>query len=79
MSELQLAENIKTLRQKKGLSQWQVSRILKFKGNMCGVWERRIAMPSNQCVINLSQLFGTTINDLVRKDLSKVFTINSQN
>ena len=52
-------------------SQGDMARLLKISKANMGKYESGAAELSNQGLINVSEFFGITVDDLLKKDLSK--------
>ena len=80
MSLIRLRENLVHLRLTSGYTATGLAKLLNKKSHSYVThWELGTALPQTPDLVMLSQLYDVSINDLVRKDLTKVFTINSQN
>ena len=66
-----IARNLKYLRNREHFSQGDMARLLKISKANMGKYESGAAELSNQGLINVSEFFGITIDDLLKKDLSK--------
>ena len=66
-----IARNLKYLRNREHFSQGDMARLLKISKANMGKYESGDAELSNQGLINVSEFFGITIDDLLKKDLSK--------
>ena len=66
-----LARNLKYLRNREHFSQGDMARLLKISKADMGKYESGAAELSNQGLINVSEFFGITVDDLLKKDLSK--------
>ena len=66
-----LAQNLKYLRNREHFSQGDMARLLKISKAHMGKYESGAAELSNQGLINVSEFFGITVDDLLKKDLSK--------
>lgn len=66
-----LARNLKYLRNREHFSQGDMARLLKISKANMGKYESGAAEFSNQGLINVSEFFGITVDDLLKKDLSK--------
>lgn len=69
MNNKKIAENIKSLRLKKGLSQSELAKICNLTSQAVSKWERAESIPDISTLENLSTLFGVTINDIINSDL----------
>ncbi len=66
-----IARNLKYLRNREHFSQGDMARLLKISKADMGKYESGDAELSNQGLINVSEFFGITVDDLLKKDLSK--------
>lgn len=66
-----IARNLKYLRNREHFSQGDMARLLKISKANMGKYESGAAELSNQGLINVSEFFGITVDDLLKKDLSK--------
>lgn len=66
-----LAKNLKYLRNREHFSQEDMARLLKISKAHMGKYESGAAELSNQGLINVSEFFDITVDDLLKKDLSK--------
>ena len=66
-----IARNLKYLRNREHFSQGDMARLLKISKAHMGKYESGAAELSNQGLINVSEFFGITVDDLLKKDLSK--------
>jgi len=69
MNNKKIAENIKSLRLKKGLSQAELAKICNLTSQAVSKWERAESIPDISTLENLSTLFEVTINDIINSDL----------
>lgn len=60
--------NIKEKRQEKGLSQVQLALSLNVKQSTVAMWESGKSLPRIELLIKLADIFGCTIDELVRGD-----------
>lgn len=69
---LQLSNNLKYLRKRNGYRQEDMAKLLgyKDKSSYCLI-ENGITQVSVDNLVNLSEFFGVTVDDLLKKDLSK--------
>jgi transcriptional regulator with XRE-family HTH domain len=65
------AGNVKYLRQQKGLTQQQFADLLGIKRSLLGAYEEGRAKPNMQTMERLIQIFGITIDQLLRDDLTR--------
>ncbi|MEZ3515165.1 MAG: transcriptional regulator [Lachnospiraceae bacterium] len=66
-----LARNLKYLRNREHFSQEDMARLLKISKAHMGKYENGVAELNNQGLINVSEFFDITVDDLLKKDLSK--------
>ena len=66
---LYLAQNLKYLRERKGLSQREFSADLGLSRATVGNWETGERKPDIEMIIRLAEYFGVTLDDLVLRDL----------
>lgn len=67
-----LPKNLKYLRKKEGYSQAEMAKLLGYQDkSSCSNIENGIREMNMQGLINLSEFFGVSIDDLLKKDLSK--------
>lgn len=67
-----LSKNLKFLRKKEGYSQAEMAKLLGYQDkSSCSNIENGIREMNMQGLINLSEFFGVSIDDLLKKDLSK--------
>ncbi len=65
-----LGQNIKKLRQVKGLSQQAFAEIFELKRNNISSYEEKRAEPKLEYVIKIANYFGIPLNDFIEKPLS---------
>lgn len=66
-----LSSNIKYLRQFAGYAQNDMCKLLKLSQPTLANYESGIRTPSVEGLINLSEFFGISVDDLLKKDLLK--------
>lgn len=66
-----LPRNIKYLRKKEGFDQREIGDLLGIKAPAISKYESGMILPSIEGLINLSEFFGITVDDLLKKDLEK--------
>ena len=66
-----LARNLKYLRNKEHFSQEDMAKLLKVSKSNMSKYESSTVELSNQGLINVSEFFDVTVDDLLKKDLSK--------
>jgi len=64
-----LRSNIKYLKKKKGFTRRDVGKLLGVGIRLCDTWYSGRSIPKTPDLEKLSQLYGITIDDLVRVDL----------
>lgn len=67
---MNLSENLKVLRKKKGLSQEHLAEQLNVSRQAVSKWESNGGMPEMDSLIILSEIFECTIDDLLKRDLT---------
>ncbi len=71
MSLPTLRQNLKHLREKNGYSQEGLCKRIGVNRSMAAHWEKGNSIPQTETLALLAQLYDTSINDLVRKDLTQ--------
>lgn len=66
-----LAKNLRYLRTKRNYNQGDMARLLNVSKANMSKYESGFVELNNQGLINISEFFGVTIDDLLKKDLSK--------
>lgn len=67
-----LSRNLKYLRKREGYRQEDMARLLGYKGKQgYSSIENGISNVSIENLVNISEYFGVTVDDLLKKDLSK--------
>jgi transcriptional regulator with XRE-family HTH domain len=61
---------LKKLRETKGWTQAQTARLLRIQRNAYGAYEQGRCMPTNELLIDMSILWGITIEELVKGEMS---------
>ena len=64
-----LAQNLKYLREKKGLSQRDFSSLLGLSCAAVGNWETNHRKPDIDMIVQLAEYFCVTLDDLILRDL----------
>lgn len=67
-----LTENLRFLRQQARYSQQDIGQKLKINTQSVSAWETGKALPKIQFLIELSNLYKVSIDDLLLKDLARV-------
>ncbi|MBQ6628563.1 MAG: helix-turn-helix transcriptional regulator [Methanosphaera sp.] len=65
------SNNLKQLRLKKGLTQEELAKRLDKNYTTIGKWEKGIRSPILDDLIKLADIFGITIDKLVRSDFNE--------
>ena len=66
-----LAESIRFYRERAGLYQSDLGRMLGVSAQAVSKWERGKSEPDSTCIMKMCQLFECTVNDLFGSDYSK--------
>ena len=61
----QLGANIVSYRKSKGLTQAGLAELLNYSDKAVSKWERGESMPDVLTLVQLAELFGITVNDLL--------------
>ena len=64
-----LAQNLRYLREQKGLSQREFSEIFGLSSSTVTMWEREQRKPDIEMIVRLSEYFDVTLDELVLKEL----------
>lgn len=64
--------NLKFLRTRQGMTQKQFAEKLGLKQSAIGAYEERRATPPLTCLLQISRVFGVSLDVLTQKDLSKL-------
>jgi transcriptional regulator with XRE-family HTH domain len=72
-----LAKNIVYLREKKDLTQKQISEMTGIKRNTWSNWETTAAQPSVEDIFMIAQFFDVTIDDLIKSDMQNVHPMDN--
>lgn len=59
---------IKKLREKSGLSQIELAKLLNVTQGAVSQWETGITMPSVKVLLNMSSAFNCTVDELLRDE-----------
>ncbi|MGB9860066.1 MAG: helix-turn-helix transcriptional regulator [Moorellaceae bacterium] len=62
---VKLGNNLKQLREKRGLRQEDVAKMVGVERTTVANWERGAKQPSLETLVKLSQLFGVSLDELV--------------
>lgn len=74
-----LAQNLKYLRERKGLSQREFSADLGLSRATVGNWETGERKPDIETIIRLAEYFGVSLDDLVLRDLKPPLPVYADN
>lgn len=66
-----LAQNLKYLREQKGLRIFDIARFVDLGERTVATWEQGIRTPRIKTLVQLADFFGVTLDQLVKQDLSK--------
>lgn len=66
---MHLAQNLKCLREQRGMSQQELAEVLEISRAAVGNWETSNREPDLKTIIRLAVYFGVTLDDLVLRDL----------
>ncbi len=69
LSTQQVGRNISILRAKQGLTQQQLAGILNVTHQAVSKWENGAAMPDIESLLQLSRLFGVTLEQLLQEEM----------
>lgn len=64
-----LAQNLKYLREQKGMSQRECAEAFGLSSSAVAMWEQDQRKPDIEMLIRLTEYFGVTLDDMVLKDL----------
>jgi len=65
---IDIAERIKYLREKSGMTQIQLAKRLHVSRNTVNSWEMSLSNPSSICLAELSKIFGVSTDYLLNLD-----------
>lgn len=74
-----LAQNLRYLREQKGLSQREFSEILGLSSSAVTMWEQEQRKPDIEMIVRLSEYFDVTLDELVLKELKSPLTLYASN
>ena len=69
---MELARQLRTKREERGLSQDEVAKAIFVSRQTISNWENDKTYPDMQSLLLLSQLFDTSIDDLVKGDAARI-------
>ncbi len=64
-----LAQNLRYLREQKGLSQRECAEIFGLSGSAIAMWEQDQRKPDIEMIVRLAEYFDVSLDELVLKDL----------
>lgn len=70
--------NVKRLRTQKGLTQTAIARALHVTPQAVSRWENGACCPDLSSLVDLAQVFGTTLDELLREDSMQPESISLQ-
>ena len=76
---LYLAQNLKYLRERKGISQNDIAKVLEIGQPTVGNWEAGRREPDLKTIIHLAEYFGVTLDELVLSDLRPPLPLYASN
>lgn len=76
---MHLAQNLRYLREQKGLSQREFSEILGLSSSAVTMWEQEQRKPDIEMIVRLSEYFDVTLDELVLKELKPPLTLYASN
>ena len=65
MKEIKFAENLKSLRLAKGLTQGQLAKMLEVDQRTISAWENKVCEPDFSMLSKLCELFDEDFNDIL--------------
>ncbi len=74
-----VAQNLKHLREQKGLSQRELSDVLGLSGSAVAMWEQRHRTPDIETIIKLAEYFEVTLDEFVLRDLKPPLPMYADN
>ena len=79
MDQLRIGKFIADCRKEKGLTQWQLSEKLGITDKAISKWERGIAMPDTSIMLELCDILGISVNELLNGEKLNMENNNSKN
>ena len=70
-----VADRIKALREQKGLTQTELSKLLGITRSSVNAWEMGISVPSTQCIVELAHIFKVSTDYLLCVDNSATISV----
>lgn len=74
-----LAQNLRYLREQKGLSQREFSEIFGLSSSAVTMWEQEQRKPDIEMIVRLSEYFDVTLDELVLKELKPPLPLYASN
>ncbi len=74
-----LAQNLKYLREQKGLNQNDLAEVLGVKQPTVGNWETEKREPELSMLVHIAEFFGVTLDELVLKELKPPLPLYASN
>ena len=74
-----LAQNLKYLREQKGLNQNDLAEVLGVKQPTVGNWETEKREPELSMLVHIAEFFGVTLDELVLKNLKPPLPLYASN
>lgn len=74
-----LAQNLKYLREQKGVNQNKMADALGISQSAVGNWEQNHRKPDIEMIVRLAEYFGVTLDDLVLRDLKPPLPVYADN
>ena len=72
MSSLRISETIVRLRKQKGITQDELAHRLSVTRQAISKWETGTTVPDVELLMKLSELYGVTINDILKADVASI-------
>ena len=79
MDQLKIGKFIADCRKEKGLTQWQLAEKLGITDKAISKWERGIAMPDTSIMLELSDILGISVNELLNGEKLNMENNNPKN
>lgn len=74
-----LAQNLRYLREQKGLSQRECAEIFGISGSAVAMWEQDQRKPDIEMLVRLAEHFGVSLDELVLKELKPPLPLYASN
>ena len=79
MDQLKIGKFIADCRKEKGLTQWQLAEKLGITDKAISKWERGIAMPDTSIMLELCDILGISVNELLNGEKLNMENNNPKN